>query len=92
MIPYIERELSRGTRLHSITRHVLGLFRGVPGARAFRRHLASEAVKAGAPDPFLPLRWLKFAAIIRWERKLAPTFKRLIERYVPEMEREAVTA
>jgi tRNA-dihydrouridine synthase A len=50
MLPYIERELQRGTRLHSITRHMLGLFRGVPGARAFRRHLATEAVKpcAGA--------------------------------------------
>jgi tRNA-dihydrouridine synthase A len=48
LIPYIERELKRGTRLHAITRHVLGLFRGVPGARAFRRHLATEAVKPGA--------------------------------------------
>ena len=48
LIPYIERELAHGTRLHAITRHVLGLFRGVPGARAFRRHLATEAVKPGA--------------------------------------------
>jgi tRNA-dihydrouridine synthase A len=48
LIPYIERELSQGVRLHAITRHVLGLFRSVPGARAFRRHLATEAVKAGA--------------------------------------------
>jgi tRNA-dihydrouridine synthase A len=48
LIPYVERALARGTRLSSITRHVLGLFRGVPGARAFRRHLATEAVKAGA--------------------------------------------
>ena len=48
LIPYIERELARGARLHSITRHVLGLFHGVPGARAFRRHLAVEAVKPGA--------------------------------------------
>jgi tRNA-dihydrouridine synthase A len=47
-IPYIERELTRGTRLASITRHMLGLFRGVPGARAFRRVLATEAVKPGA--------------------------------------------
>ena len=47
-IPYIERELTRGTRLSAMTRHVLGLFRGVPGARAFRRHLATEAVKPGA--------------------------------------------
>jgi tRNA-dihydrouridine synthase A len=48
LIPYIERELDRGVRLHAITRHVLGLFRTVPGARAFRRHLATEAVKPGA--------------------------------------------
>jgi tRNA-dihydrouridine synthase A len=48
LVPYLERELSKGVRLHSITRHVLGLFRAVPGARAFRRHLATEAVKPGA--------------------------------------------
>ena len=48
LIPYIERELAHGFRLHAITRHVLGLFHGVPGARAFRRHLATEAVKPGA--------------------------------------------
>jgi tRNA-dihydrouridine synthase A len=47
-MPYIERELAHGTRLASITRHMLGLFRGVPGARAFRRLLATEAVKPGA--------------------------------------------
>jgi tRNA-dihydrouridine synthase A len=48
LIPYIERELAKGVRLHSITRHVLGLFHAVPGARAFRRHVATEAVKPGA--------------------------------------------
>ncbi len=48
LTPYIARELARGTRLHAITRHVLGLFRGVPGARAFRRHLATEGMKPGA--------------------------------------------
>lgn len=48
LIPYIEREMEKGVRLNSITRHVLGLFRAVPGARAFRRHLATEAVKPGA--------------------------------------------
>jgi tRNA-dihydrouridine synthase A len=48
LIPYIEREMAKGVRLNSITRHVLGLFRAVPGARAFRRHLATEAVKSGA--------------------------------------------
>jgi tRNA-dihydrouridine synthase A len=48
MLPYIERELQKGVRLASITRHMLGLFRAMPGARAFRRHLATEAVKPGA--------------------------------------------
>jgi tRNA-dihydrouridine synthase A len=48
MTPYIERELSRGTRLHAITRHLIGAFHGVPGARAFRRHLAENGVKPGA--------------------------------------------
>jgi tRNA-dihydrouridine synthase A len=48
LLPYVARELARGTRLHAITRHVLGLFNGVPGARAFRRHLAINAVKPGA--------------------------------------------
>jgi tRNA-dihydrouridine synthase A len=48
LVPYIERELARGTRLHAISRHVLGLFRGLPGARAFRRHLATEALKPAA--------------------------------------------
>ena len=47
-VPYIEREVASGVRLSSITRHILGLFRAVPGARAYRRHLATEAVKPGA--------------------------------------------
>jgi tRNA-dihydrouridine synthase A len=46
--PYVARELARGTRLAAITRHLLGLFRAVPGARAFRRYLSTEAVKPGA--------------------------------------------
>ena len=50
LVPYIERELSEGTRLHAITRHLHGLFRAVPGARAFRRALAGAATspQAGA--------------------------------------------
>jgi tRNA-dihydrouridine synthase A len=35
-------------RLHQITRHMLGLFAGRPGARLFRRHLATEGTKPGA--------------------------------------------
>jgi len=48
MMPYIERELAAGTRLHSITRHFVGAFHGVPGARAFRRRLAEQGARAGA--------------------------------------------
>jgi tRNA-dihydrouridine synthase A len=48
MMPYIERELAKGTRLHSIVRHFVGAFHAVPGARAFRRHLAENGVKPGA--------------------------------------------
>ncbi|WP_454618401.1 tRNA dihydrouridine(20/20a) synthase DusA [Bradyrhizobium cenepequi] len=48
MIPYIEDELARGTRLHAITRHFVGAFFGVSGARAFRRHLAEHGTRPGA--------------------------------------------
>jgi tRNA-dihydrouridine synthase A len=48
MMPYIERELAQGTRLHAMTRHFVGAFHGVPGARAFRRHLAENGVRPGA--------------------------------------------
>jgi tRNA-dihydrouridine synthase A len=48
MLPYIEEQLSRGVRLHAMTRHFVGAFHGVPGARAFRRYLAENGVKPGA--------------------------------------------
>ena len=48
LFPYIEAELARGTRLQQITRHVLGLFQGVPGARGWRRVLSECARHPGA--------------------------------------------
>ena len=48
MFPYIEEQLAQGAKLHSMTRHFVGAFHGVPGARAFRRHLAENGVKSGA--------------------------------------------
>jgi tRNA-dihydrouridine synthase A len=48
LVPYLEREVARGTRAYAVLRHTLGLFHGVPGARAFRRHLATEGVRPGA--------------------------------------------
>jgi tRNA-dihydrouridine synthase A len=44
----VEREVAAGVRVNSILRHLIGLFHAVPGARAFRRHLAMAAVKPGA--------------------------------------------
>ena len=46
--PYIERQLREGSRLHAITRHLVGAYHAVPGARAFRRHLAERGVKPDA--------------------------------------------
>ena len=46
--PYMARQLETGVRLHDMTRHMLGLFAGLPGARLWRRHLSVEAPKAGA--------------------------------------------
>ena len=48
LLPYIEAQLSQGVRLNSITRHILGLFHGEPGARAWRRHLSENATSPGA--------------------------------------------
>jgi tRNA-dihydrouridine synthase A len=48
MMPYIADQLGQGTRLHSITRHFVGAFHGVRGARAFRRYLAENGVQASA--------------------------------------------
>jgi tRNA-dihydrouridine synthase A len=47
-LPYVEAMRSRGVPLGSMTRHILGLYQAVPGARAFRRHLAENAHRSGA--------------------------------------------
>lgn len=46
--PYVEAHLARGDRLQHITRHILGLYQGLPGARAFRRVLSEQAHRADA--------------------------------------------
>jgi len=48
LLPYVSRELGTGTRLNHITRHMVGLFQGVRGARAWRRHLSENAHRPGA--------------------------------------------
>jgi tRNA-dihydrouridine synthase A len=46
--PYVAAQLAKGVRLHSITKHLLGLFPGQPGARLYRRYLSTEGLKPGA--------------------------------------------
>ena len=48
MRPYIEAELARGTAMKHISRHLLGLYQGEPGARAFRRTISEGAHLSGA--------------------------------------------
>jgi tRNA-dihydrouridine synthase A len=48
LLPYVDAQLRQGTPLHGMTRHVLGLFQGIPGARAWRRHLSEHAHRRGA--------------------------------------------
>jgi tRNA-dihydrouridine synthase A len=48
LLPYVERQLARGAHLNHITRHILGLYQGVPGARKFRRHLSENAYRKDA--------------------------------------------
>jgi tRNA-dihydrouridine synthase A len=52
MARYAEREVAKGTRLHAITRHMLGLYSGEPGARDYRRRL-SEGVREPGASPAL---------------------------------------
>jgi tRNA-dihydrouridine synthase A len=47
-LPYVRAELAKGTHLAAMTRHMLGLFHGQPGARAWRRILTVDGVKPGA--------------------------------------------
>lgn len=47
-LPYLERRLAQGDRLQGLTRHILGLFSGMVGARAWRRHLSENAHRPGA--------------------------------------------
>ncbi|CAN1510660.1 COG0042 tRNA-dihydrouridine synthase [Rhabdaerophilaceae bacterium] len=53
LMPYLESVVAAGHSPHAVTRHVLGLFQGQPGARAFRRHLSTEAVRPGAKASIL---------------------------------------
>jgi tRNA-dihydrouridine synthase A len=61
-LPYVDRQLTAGVPLKSITRHMLGLFNGLPGARAWRRHLSEQAHRPGAGPAVIE------EALARWRR------------------------
>lgn len=48
LLPYVKARLAEGTPLNHITRHILGFYQGLPGARKFRRHISENAYKKGA--------------------------------------------
>lgn len=48
LLPYIDDHMSRGGRLHAISRHILGLFHGVPGGRRWRRSISEQAGYTGS--------------------------------------------
>jgi tRNA-dihydrouridine synthase A len=50
---YIDHEVANGTELHSMTRHILGLYHACPGARLWRRHLSEQAHLPGADSSVL---------------------------------------
>jgi tRNA-dihydrouridine synthase A len=59
MLPYIEAHVRSGGRLHQVTRHMLGVFAGKPGARHWRRHLSEEGHRATA-GPEVVLQALRY--------------------------------
>ncbi|MCP5188241.1 MAG: tRNA dihydrouridine(20/20a) synthase DusA [Pseudomonadales bacterium] len=57
LLPYVEQQLAAGAHLNHITRHILGLYQGVPGARKFRRYLSENAYKKTAGPEVLAAAW-----------------------------------
>jgi tRNA-dihydrouridine synthase A len=81
LLPYIEQQMQQGVALHHISRHILGLFQSVPGARKFRRHLSENAYKSNAPIEVLTTA----LELVREESRR--TTERVAER---DMEQQAV--
>lgn len=59
MLPYIENHLSHGGKLNQVTRHMLGLFAGLPGGRMWRRYISENAFKKAAGVEVLQQAYLK---------------------------------
>ena len=68
MLPYIAEQIGQGVRLHAITRHMLGLYHGQPGARAWRRYISERSYLPGADGGLLE------AALAQLPRQLEPQY------------------
>lgn len=56
-MPYVEEQLASGTPLQHMTRHILGLYKGQPGGRLFRRHISENAFRKDAGISVLADAW-----------------------------------
>ncbi len=63
LLPYVEQQLAAGAHLNHITRHILGLYQGVPGARKFRRYLSENAYQKTAGSEVLAAAWEQVTAL-----------------------------
>src|SRR3546814_1830698 len=79
-LPYVERQRTAGVPLKSIVRHMLGLFNGLPGARAWRRHLAEEAHRPGAGPAVIE------AALAAWRQPQERRRAARSEEHTPELQ------
>ena len=75
LIPYAERLVESGSPLHALTRHVMGLFQGMPGGKIWRRHLSENAPRRG-DDPHLLTEAL---ALVEAEQEKRAAYEALLE-------------
>ncbi|WP_370525796.1 tRNA dihydrouridine(20/20a) synthase DusA [Methylococcus sp. BF19-07] len=52
-LPYVQDELAKGSRLHALTRHILGLYHATPGGKRWRRHISEGASRRDAAETLL---------------------------------------
>ena len=71
LLDYAARETAQGVPVKAITRHVLGLFNGLPGARQWRRHLSETAHRPGAGPEVIAAAYEKAAAVLERRGKAA---------------------
>ena len=64
LLPYAARQVARGVPIKAITRHILGLFNGLPGARLWRRHLSETAHLPGAGPEVIEAAYERVAEVL----------------------------